>query len=277
MKIATLFGFKIIRLGSENLEISSWPFELTLDFKSVKQIDPNYSLPIISQEVIEIPWTNQADNRDRGTIELVKFQLNEEEIKDIVFTYTFKQWCPYRKQVIFDQCILTKNSIGPIEDKLYDSFVHQKSIIMSNGAYKFDFTYKMEQWKFLKWITKYYNHVNHIHDKNWNVALGILETYAEDQLYKEIKLVPTQVQDTNETKVSPFKDKNFINFNDLSDYGLIWKINKEILHPLGLALARNEDGTSNGCIVAPDGVWEYSEESNQKNIEKYDNFLNLLK
>ncbi len=274
MKTATIFAFKIIRLGSENLEISSWPFELTLDFKSVKQIDSNYSLPIISQELIEIPWANQTDNRDRGTIELVKFELNEEEIKDIVFHYTFKQWCPYRKQVIFDQCILTRDSIGPIEDKLYDSFAHQKSVITSNIAYRFDFTYKTEQWKFLKWVTKYYNHVNHIHDKHWNSALGILETYAEDQLYKEIKLVPTLVQDNKE---KPFEGKNFIDFNELSDYGLIWKINKEILHPLGLALARNEDGTSNGCIVAPDGVWEYDKETDERNLEKYDNFLNLLK
>ena len=70
----------------------------------------------------------------------------------------------------------------------------------------------------------------------------------------------------------------FQSVDTLPEFYKVFKIiNKEILHPLGLALARNEDGTSNGCIVAPDGVWEYSEESNQKNIEKYDNFLNLLK
>lgn len=70
--------------------------------------------------------------------------------------------------------------------------------------------------------------------------------------------------------------KNFISFNEMSDRGLIWKINKEVLHPLGLALARNLDGTSNGCLVAPDGVWEYDEESNKRNIEKYNKFIESL-
>ena len=77
--------------------------------------------------------------------------------------------------------------------------------------------------------------------------------------------------------MSALNSKNFINFNEMSNYGLIWKINKEILHPLGLALARNEDGTSNGCLVAPDGIWEYTEESNKRNIEKYNKFIESLK
>ena len=74
-----------------------------------------------------------------------------------------------------------------------------------------------------------------------------------------------------------FEGKAIVNFNELSEAGLIWRINKEILHPLGLALSRNSDGTSNGCLVATDGIWEYDEESNKRNLEKYDNFLNLLK
>lgn len=52
----------------------------------------------------------------------------------------------------------------------------------------------------------------------------------------------------------------YIDFNDLSDLGLLVKINKDILHPLGLALCRNpDDGTSMGALVADDGVWEYSQ------------------
>ena len=95
---------------------------------------------------------------------------------------------------------------------------------------------------------------------------------AIDILHDSIK-----EDDSAKLKVLPFENKNFINFNELSDYGLIWKINKEVLHPLGLALARNEDGTSNGCIVAPDGAWEYDADADKRNLKKYDNFLNLLK
>lgn len=71
-----------------------------------------------------------------------------------------------------------------------------------------------------------------------------------------------------------------MNFQEMSDNGLIWKINKEILHPLGLALARTEDENgspvSYGCIIAPDGKWEFSEESDKRNQEKYNKFLKKL-
>ena len=45
----------------------------------------------------------------------------------------------------------------------------------------------------------------------------------------------------------------------MSDLGLIVRINKEILHPLGLAISRNPiTGFSETVLVADDGVWEYA-------------------
>lgn len=63
-----------------------------------------------------------------------------------------------------------------------------------------------------------------------------------------------------------------VDFNFLSDYGIIYKINKEILHPLGLALSREEDGTSKGCILAPDLIWEYDDDAHQRNEKKFEDF-----
>lgn len=49
-----------------------------------------------------------------------------------------------------------------------------------------------------------------------------------------------------------------INWNQMSELGLIERINREILHPLGLAISRNpENGCSEAIFVADDGVWEY--------------------
>lgn len=57
-----------------------------------------------------------------------------------------------------------------------------------------------------------------------------------------------------------------VDFNTLSQLGLLWKINKDILHPLGLALTRDPDtGISVGALVASDGAWEFSEESDKRN------------
>jgi hypothetical protein len=59
----------------------------------------------------------------------------------------------------------------------------------------------------------------------------------------------------------------YIDWNQLSELGLQERINREILHPLGLAVMRNpEDGTSSGALIADDGVWEYSPELDTKII-----------
>lgn len=52
-----------------------------------------------------------------------------------------------------------------------------------------------------------------------------------------------------------------INWNQASELGLIVRINREILHPLGLAMCRNpENGASDMLLVSPDGIWEYDQQ-----------------
>lgn len=52
-----------------------------------------------------------------------------------------------------------------------------------------------------------------------------------------------------------------INWNVMSELGLIERINREILHELGLALSRTPDtGVSEFVLVADDKVWEYPSE-----------------
>jgi len=51
-----------------------------------------------------------------------------------------------------------------------------------------------------------------------------------------------------------------IDWNKASELGLIERINKEILHPLGLAMCREvETGISPCLLIADDGVWSYAE------------------
>ncbi len=58
-----------------------------------------------------------------------------------------------------------------------------------------------------------------------------------------------------------------INWNDASELGLIQRINKEILHPLGLAMTRDPPtGFSKSLLVADDGIWEYATDVNLKPI-----------
>lgn len=52
-----------------------------------------------------------------------------------------------------------------------------------------------------------------------------------------------------------------IDWNEISKRGLLERINREIMHPIGLAVYREvETGNSGGALVAPDGVWEYADE-----------------
>ena len=44
----------------------------------------------------------------------------------------------------------------------------------------------------------------------------------------------------------------------MSELGLIERINREILHPLGLAISREvETGHSKEILISEDGFWEY--------------------
>lgn len=68
-----------------------------------------------------------------------------------------------------------------------------------------------------------------------------------------------------------------LDFKALSDAGLLWKINHDILHPLGLALCREPDGTSKGAIVSDDGNrWEFPTESNERGKEKYEKYIGSI-
>lgn len=67
---------------------------------------------------------------------------------------------------------------------------------------------------------------------------------------------------------------DMIDWNELSQRGLIVRINNEILHPIGLALARTTDGVSPGALVADDGVFYYKEQDAKvKWVEALDDVL----
>jgi hypothetical protein len=68
-----------------------------------------------------------------------------------------------------------------------------------------------------------------------------------------------------------------VDFNYLSDAGLIYKINKEILHPVGLALGFDPStGKSSGAYVAPDGEWEYPDDEIQELEERLNAFYSSI-
>lgn len=51
-----------------------------------------------------------------------------------------------------------------------------------------------------------------------------------------------------------------IDWNEISRLGLLERINREIMHPLGLAVYRDpETGNSGGALISPDGEWCYPE------------------
>lgn len=67
-----------------------------------------------------------------------------------------------------------------------------------------------------------------------------------------------------------------IDWNKASELGLIERINRQILHPLGLAMTRNpETGASECLLVADDGIWEYAD-SMIKNTTTDDDIKSIL-
>lgn len=63
-------------------------------------------------------------------------------------------------------------------------------------------------------------------------------------------------------------EPEMIDWNEISRRGLLERINREIMHPLGLAVARHVDtGASPGALVAPDGQqWAYAHAYSVKEV-----------
>lgn len=70
---------------------------------------------------------------------------------------------------------------------------------------------------------------------------------------------------------------DMVDWNELSRRGLIIRINNEVLHPLGLAVCRNDHGASPGAMVSDDGKWEYAAvDPKQTWLESLDETIDLL-
>ena len=113
---------------------------------------------------------------------------------------------------------------------------------------------------------------------------------TEEQILKDVEYYINRILDDiplehREKTIGKMKEvlvkKSKLNDNmmypdEMSDNGLIALINHKFLHSLGLALARDlESNTIIGCMIAPDGKWEYTDEVLERNREKYNNFLKL--
>jgi len=56
-----------------------------------------------------------------------------------------------------------------------------------------------------------------------------------------------------------------IDWNEISRLGLLERINREIMHPLGYAVCRDVDsGRSPGALVSEDGPWVYPDQVEQQ-------------
>lgn len=65
-----------------------------------------------------------------------------------------------------------------------------------------------------------------------------------------------------------------MDFGQMSDFGLIYLINKQVLHPLGLSLTYDpKTGKSYGVIIAHDLTWSYTTKTHNECRAKLDKFL----
>lgn len=66
-------------------------------------------------------------------------------------------------------------------------------------------------------------------------------------------------------------------FDEMSDEGLLWLINRTCFHPRGFALAfhKEDDGTVSGWSMMGDGseVWTFSEQADDEDFAKVQAFL----
>lgn len=98
---------------------------------------------------------------------------------------------------------------------------------------------------------------------NMGRFLGTAETIgvkhnALDDAISQVALVSAVMSRLVGNKPEKLGDCDWIDWNELSQRGLLVRINQEIMHPIGLAIFRDQEtGRSGGALISPDGKWEY--------------------
>lgn len=74
-------------------------------------------------------------------------------------------------------------------------------------------------------------------------------------------------------------EKPELDWNDMSDLGLLYAINTIVLHPIGLAIARDPETGQSTIIKADDGYFVYDKDSLERNIKKLEDngFSHLIR
>lgn len=82
---------------------------------------------------------------------------------------------------------------------------------------------------------------------------------ALDDAISQVALVSAVMSQLKGNKPEKLGGCDWIDWNELSKRGLLVRINQEIMHPIGLAIFRDQEtGESGGALISPDGKWEYS-------------------
>ena len=74
-------------------------------------------------------------------------------------------------------------------------------------------------------------------------------------------------------------EKPELDWNDMSDLGLLYFINTTVLHPIGLAIARDPETGQSTIIKADDGRFIYGKGVLERNIKKLEDngFSHLIR
>lgn len=97
---------------------------------------------------------------------------------------------------------------------------------------------------------------------------AVLHSYCNIDEIEHSRLSATGIVSFDHSGISsdeiPEYAKGLIDWNVVSKFGLLERINSEILHPMGLAICLNSNGVSEGVLVSIDGVFEYPEDNSDR-------------
>lgn len=91
--------------------------------------------------------------------------------------------------------------------------------------------------------------------------MGEPETPEEMQRQLMARVMPLLTNGSTHEKRPIIEDSATVDWGELAQRGLVFRINYEVLLPQGLAMMYDPaSGISDGALVASDGIWNYSDE-----------------
>lgn len=215
------------------------------------------------------PKTGELGERFYCRVDFGNDMLNGAVPDGDTIKWWLRQSSDARAELISDDAIPIFEAVGDLSDWLTDNAEDLKTLKVWANSPSFDCTILRSAserigidipWNY--WNERDVRTMKEVALSLWGCTpaielAGAIHNALHDAI-NQVALVSAVMSRLARSKPEELVGCDWIDWNELSERGLLVRINNEIMHPIGLAIFRDQKtGGSGGALISHDGKWRY--------------------